>query len=176
MRRLALAAALACACAGCASTPRDESDWERRNRENVPPEEGVSLPAYPVARDLVEFTFPTSTGFRFFIDRKSLAVGKDGVVRYVLVARSPGGPENVTFEGLRCASAEQRVYALGHPDHAWSAARSPWRPLASARHIALYRDYFCPQNKPIRDAGEGVRALESGGHPFAKGLGSQVGR
>jgi CNP1-like family protein len=174
VRRLALIAALACA--GCASKPRDESDWERRNRAEVAAEEEVAPPAYPSSGDLVEFTLATAEGFRFFIDRKSLSVGKDGVVRYVLVARSPSGPQNVTFEGLRCASADQRVYALGRPDGSWSAARSPWRPLSSARHIALYREYFCPQNEPIRTAGEGVRALESGGHPFARGLGSGLRR
>jgi hypothetical protein len=39
------------------------------------------------------------------------------------------------------------------------------------RHTTLYREYFCPQNEPIRNAGEGVRALEQGGHPFSKGFG-----
>jgi len=101
-------------------------------------------------------------------------VGKDGVVRYVLVARSPDGVQNVSFEGMRCASAEHRVHAFGRPDGSWSAARVGWRPLdapsVQRRHSTLYREYFCPQNEPIRDAAEGVRALEQGGHPFSKGF------
>jgi CNP1-like family len=160
------------ALAACGTKPREESDWERRNTQSAPAEEEVALPPYPTRRNLVEFGVIGADGFHFFIDRPSLAVGKDGIVRYVLVARSPEGAENVTYEGLRCASGEQRVFALGRPDGTWSMARSTWRPLATARHITLYREYFCPQNEPLGSADEGIRALESGGHPFAKRLGS----
>ena len=170
MRRSALTLALA-ALAACGTKPREESDWERRNAQPARAEEELALPAYPARGNLVEFGVVGAEGFHFFIDRPSLAVGKDGVVRYVLVARSAEGAENVTFEGLRCASGEQRVFALGRPDGSWSLARSAWRPIATPRHVTLFREYFCPQNEPVRSADEGVRALESGGHPFAKGLG-----
>ena len=115
-----------------------------------------------------------SGGFHFFVDGATLSVGKDGVVRYVLVARSPDGVHNVSYEGIRCATAEHRTYAFGRPDGSWSASRAGWRqldaPSAQRRHTTLYREYFCPQNEPIRDAAEGVRALEQGGHPFSKGF------
>ena len=170
MRRSALTLALA-ALAACGTKPREESDWERRNAQPAPVEEELALPAYPARGNLVEFGVAGADGFQFFVDRESVAVGRDGVVRYVLVARSPEGAENVTYEGLRCASAEQRVFALGRRDGSWSMARSAWRPLATPRHVTLYREYFCPQNEQVRSADEGVRALESGGHPFAKSLG-----
>ena len=170
MRGSALTLALA-ALAACGTPPREQSDWERRNSQPAPAEEEVALPAYPARANLVEFGVVGGDGFHFFIDRASLTVGKDGVVRYVLVARSPEGAENVTFEGLRCESAEQRVFALGRPGGGWSIARSAWRRVATPRHITLYREYFCPQNEPVRSADEGIRALESGGHPFAKSLG-----
>jgi hypothetical protein len=169
LRRLLLVLVLA----GCGS-PGVQSDWERANRKAEPAEEQVTLPAYPTAANLLEFGVVDADGFRFFVDGTTLSVGKDGIVRYVLVARSPDGVQNVTYEGLRCASGEQRIYAFGRPDGSWSASRSGWRsldaPAVQRRHGILYREYFCPQNEPIRSAAEGVRALQQGGHPFSRGF------
>jgi hypothetical protein len=165
--------------AGCAIRPPAEmSDWERENIDRRPVEESVALPPYPRAASLVEFTVSDPGGFRFFIDAATLDVRKDGVVRYVLVARSAEGAQNVSFEGLRCASADHRVYALGRPDGTWAPARGDWHPVRAAppRQAALYREYFCPQKQAIRDAGEGVRALQAGGHPFSTGFGAEGGR
>lgn len=177
MRGLALTLAAAFAAAACSTTkPQEQSDWERRNLQSVTTEEAVDPPAYPAAKDLLEFSVGGGDRFRFFIDAASLTVSKEGLVRYVLVARSPEGVDNVSFEGLRCASAEQRLYAVARPDHTWSGARGTWRPVSLPRHVALARDYFCPQKEPIRDAYEGVLALQGGGHPFAKGFGGELGR
>lgn len=123
----------------------------------------MAPPAYPQPAQLVEVRLPDAEGFRFYIDRSTLAVGKDGVVRYVLVARSAEGAQNVTFEGLRCASAENRVLAVGQPDGTWAAARSRWRPISAPRHLALYRDFFCPQGEPVGSSAAALRALERGG-------------
>jgi hypothetical protein len=166
--------AAALAAAACGSTkPQEQSDWERRNLQGVATEEEVEPPPYPIRANLLEFKIADAGGFRFFIDRESLSVTKEGLVRYVLVARSPEGVDNVTFEGIRCASAEQRLYALGRPDHSWGTARATWRPVATPRHVTLTRDFFCPQAEPIRNAAEGIRALEAGGHPFAQGFGGE---
>jgi hypothetical protein len=140
-------------------------------------EDNAPLPPYPRAASLVEFTVSEPRGFRFFIDGATLTAGKDGVVRYVLVARSPEGAQNISFEGLRCASAQHRLYALGRSDATWAPSRVDWQPVLGAppRQVALYREYFCPQKEPIRDAAEGVRALQAGGHPRFKGLSPQYG-
>ena len=161
MRRSALAIALALA--ACGSPPRTESDWEKRNLEAKPVEEPVAPPAYPQPANLVEVRLPDADGFRFFIDRKTLAVQKDGVVHYVLVARSNEAAQNVTYEGLRCQSAESRVFAVGQPDGTWVTARSSWRPIGSPRQLVLYRDFFCPQGEPVGSTADAVRALERGG-------------
>jgi hypothetical protein len=161
LRRSALVLALALA--ACGSPPRVESDWEKRNLQGQGAEEEPAPPAYPQAANLIEFRLPDAQGFRYFIDRTTLRVDKDGVVRYVLVARSSEAPQNVTYEGLRCQTAESRVYAVGQPDGSWVAARSAWRAINAPRHFALARDYFCEQSQPIRSAADGVRALERGG-------------
>jgi hypothetical protein len=171
-----LAAAALAVLAGCAAKDTALSDWERANAPREASEEVVAPPQYPENATLVEFEVRDANGFRYLVDAATLAVGRDGIVRYVLVARSPDGVENVTYEGLRCPSGEQRVYALGHRDRTWSPARGDWRRIVQPRHLALYREYFCPQNEPIRTADEGRRALQGGGHPFAKGFGAEFGR
>jgi CNP1-like family protein len=163
LRGPALALAAALAAAACNSPPRVESDWEKRNLQGQPAEEEVAPPVYPQAANLIEFRLANVDGFRYFIDRTTLSVDKEGVVRYVLVARGGEAPQNVTFEGLRCQTGENRVYAVGQPDGTWVSARSAWRAIGAPRHFALYRDYFCPQGQPVGTTADAVRALERGG-------------
>jgi hypothetical protein len=119
------------------------------------------------------FFVAATSEFRFFVDAASLSVGSDGIVRYVLVARSPSGLENVSFEGMRCETNEVRIYALGR-DGSWVGRPTDWRPIqprsVSRWHNELFRNYFCPQREPIVSAREGVLALRQGGHPLTKGL------
>ena len=158
--------------AGCATANRSLSDWERqqgqRDTGSTPAaaEESVALPAYPVPKDLVEFTIDDPAGFRYFVDRATLSVGKDGVVRYVLVARSASA-QNVSFEGFRCASGEHRVYALGRADRSWAQSFNAWHPVTASqpRQITLFREFLCPQKEPVASAQEAVRALERGVRP-----------
>ncbi|HSN33061.1 MAG TPA: CNP1-like family protein [Ideonella sp.] len=169
----ALVASLVVALAGCASGTSEMSDWERDHALRQPAaEEEPALPPYPDGANLIGVDLPGAGDFRFFVDGATLVAGRDGIIRYVLVARSPDGAQNVSFEGLRCASADQRVYALGRADRSWVPAQGEWRRLPRPWHAELYRRYFCPQKQPIRSADEGRRALEQGGHPFARSLGS----
>jgi len=173
--RLALAALLL---AGCAA-PQETSDWERQNvLREAPREEAVTPPPFPQRGKLIEFPTADAAGFHFFVDGSTLSVDKQGIVRYVLVAQSPTGARNVSFEGLRCPAAQHRIYATGQSDGTWVPARANWQPVTQARRwqMTLYQEYFCPQKVAIRDAGEGVRALQDGGHPFSKGLSPNYGR
>ena len=170
MKRLAALALAAHAALGLAQPKSDyEVEEERRNWK----EGEYQLPAPPKGDDLVEFYVSAATDFRFFIDRQSLSVGKDGVVRYTLLARSPSGAENVTFEGIRCAEGRLRIYAYGRPG-GWNERDSDWRPIEVRTiqrwHNALWREYFCPMRVPIFDPAEGIDALRRGGHPNAAGL------
>ncbi len=170
-RWVLLATLLAGACGG----PGAKSDWERQNESRLEKEARDPVPAppaFPRRENLVEIAVRGATDFRFYVDGATLGVA-DGVVRYVLVARSPEGVENVSFEAIRCATAEYRVYALGRADGTWGGRAGAWRPVAERPqpwHTALQRDYFCPQRRPILSAEEGLVALRQGGHPFAKGF------
>jgi len=122
---------------------------------------------YPPAfsgEGLREFYVSAASPNRFLVDENSLSVDSDGVVRYVLVVRTSGGAENVTFEGIRCESGERRIYATARADGGWSPARrSGWEPIGSGSYnqprSALARNYFCDGSTMARDRAEVLRKL-----------------
>ena len=160
---------LAFALAGCAA-PGPVSDWERHQGPKLAAELPVNLPPPPHERHLVAFDLVAPTDMRFFIDAASLSVA-DGVVRYVVVARSPQGGENVSYEAVRCPG-EYRVYAFARPDGSWLPQTGGWRPIPRVAerdvHYSLARQYFCPRNIPVNTAREAVQALRERGHSLLK--------
>jgi hypothetical protein len=146
-----------------------KSDWEREQELRDWRETDAPLPPPPGTGELLPFFVSSASDFRFFIDAASLAPGADGVVRYTLIVRSPLGAETVSYEGIRCATGEVKAYAYGRADRSWSVRPGGWRRIEVRNvqrwHNALWREYFCPREMPIRSAAEGVDALKRGGHP-----------
>jgi len=175
---LLLSPALALVLASPLALAQFKSEWELEQERRNWQEREVQLPAYPMAENLVEFYVSAATDFRFFIDRSSISVGPDGVVRYTLVARSSSGAENVSYEGIRCLTGTYRVYAHGKAGSAWSQRVADWRPIGQKalqrQHHALWQEYFCPHRSPIGDANEGLDALARGGHPKAGGAAAMM--
>jgi len=171
-----LAAVLACALVATACSTdesRLRSDWERENEGRLAKAQAMStevpMPAPPSDAALVEFDAGAGgRGFRFFVDRRSLHVTDSGVIRYTLVAQSPDGARNVTYESLSCREREVLVHAMGRADGTWSAAQPVWRPIVRSWHRALLGDYFCPKGLPIVSAEEGAGALAQGGHALSR--------
>jgi hypothetical protein len=133
----------------------------------------AQLPPYPETENLLQFDAgPVSTNLHY-VDALSITVGEDGVVRYTLVIKSSQGGMNVSYEGIRCQTAEKRTYAYGRNDHTWTrAGRSKWADLETLNQNyaqrALYRYFFCPLGfDMVRDADEAIRALKAGIHPRA---------
>lgn len=165
-------AALLGACSS--GTAHFKSDWERENEGRLARDESASgspmenLPPFPRGENLAEFFVGGGSDFRFFVDRTSISVSKDRIVRYVLVARSPSGVDNVTYEGINCREAEYRIYAVGRSDGSWASRPGEWRPIIRENvqrwHDALRGEYFCPNGIAIEEAADGVRALQRGGH------------
>jgi len=115
-------------------------------------ERGVDLPPYPEEGDLVEFQVDDpQQRFRYFIDRRNLSVGDDGVVRYTLVIRSPGGADNVSFEGMRCDAREFKVYAYGGRGQLKPLKVPIWERIkfqgTYRYHITLQQLYFCETDR-----------------------------
>lgn len=49
------------------------------------------------------------TDTHYFIDGSTISVGADQVIRYTLVIVSSSGAQNISYEGMRCLTAEKRV-------------------------------------------------------------------
>ena len=146
--------ALAIALAGCAA-PKPPSAFEQDFDDETKPwvEVATQLPPAPRDTDLAIFGVSGATQFQFGIDRTTLDIGTDGVIRYVLVATSPQGARNVSYEGIRCESQEKKIYATGRSDGTWVRARnSAWTPIEeialNRQHAALMKEYFCPNGIP----------------------------
>jgi len=93
-----------------------------------------------------------------------LSIGDDGVVRYILVVKTAGGATNVTFEGIRCDTREQKYYALGQPSGNWTRARNPqWRRIEyqelNRHHGVLFADILCTGNSAERTPAANVSLM-----------------
>lgn len=168
IERLALCALGAMLVGGCAGAkyerPRDRYNTIDSGGQVFLPEEKwkegeVTLPAYPNEADLLPFDIFGPTDNTYYLDTRSLSIGKDGVVRYALLARLATGVENLTYEGIRCEAREWKPYAYGRRDHTWAPAREAnWRPVARQSvddfRFTLYRSYLCPDGLPRRKTEE----------------------
>ena len=124
----------------------------------------VAMPAAPREAALRAIDIGTPSPNAFFVDEDSVGVGADGVVRYTLVVRTRGGAENVSFEGLRCATGERRIYASGRKDGTWAPLKnSAWQPIVDNGYnrprAALAHDYFCDGPAAPRDREHALRLL-----------------
>jgi len=125
------------------------------------------VPAPPALRTqgLIPVELPPGQ-LRSGIDPASVTVGGDGVVRYVVVATSSSGTVNAMYEGIRCSSAEVKVYAHHNPDSGWVvAANAEWQALhtrPNSRHsLVIARTGACIGQGPAGNAAQVVRALRS---------------
>lgn len=147
-----------------AQPAEQKSDWELEQEKRFIKEGEIRLPPRYREEDLLEFEVGRTISFRFFIDKVSIRIDADQIVRYTLVARSPRGVENVSHEGLHCASGRSKGYALGQPGGGWRTVNQDWTELQQPWTRVLRTDYFCPLHRAIYNAAEGVDALQRGGH------------
>jgi hypothetical protein len=117
-----------------------------------------TLPPLPQASNLLPFNVSQNTPLTFAVDKASVTVGDDGVVRYTVVASSPSGARNVNYEGIRCDTYEWRRYAsIDDNGTGWDRGTAfEFRRIENgelnAYQAALYQDYFCASKLPIGTA------------------------
>jgi hypothetical protein len=133
----------------------DEKPWQ---------EIEVRLPAFPRPENLIPFEVGAMADKQFLIDEKSISIDSDEVIRYSLVVISSSGARSISYEGMRCVTAERRGYAFGQSDGTWSRARSnKWVGIRDAYHAALFGDYFCTiGQRAIVTPEDAVRVLRYG--------------
>lgn len=143
-------------------------DFDGAYEQKTWAEMAVRLPSFPVSANLIPFKVGAVDDKTFFIDGASISVGEDGVIRYSLVIDSASGARNISYEGLRCETAERRFYAFGRLDGTWSKAkRNEWIRIQGGtnnHHVELYSNYLCPvAGMQIRNAEDVRQALQRGG-------------
>ena len=130
-------------------------DWKE---SPVPP-----APAFDHRR-MLEIDMPRMLDLKYGVDPATIVVTGDGVVRYVIIAKNtgPSSAMNASYEGVRCATGEGKIYARFSGD-AWHDVEHPeWKPLEQARtryNLALARQAICRSGAPRQTADEMVRAL-----------------
>lgn len=125
------------------------------------------LPPSPNPANLIQIDVGALTSNQFFVDEQSVSFGSDDVVRYTLVVTTSGGAKNVSYEGMRCATTERRLYAFGRSDGSWSKAKNnAWVRIQennlNRQHAALFRDYFCTPGGSVMDTAGARRVLPKG--------------
>ena len=92
-------------------------------------ESSTDLPMVATKNDFSLYQTQSRTGFKFYVDVSSVSVGEDGVVRMILLAISPRGSVNITYEGFRCETNAYKIYAATWAfDKEWTLSkRSNWQ-------------------------------------------------
>ncbi len=130
----------------------------------------LEAPAPPQLRtDALVHIDMSSSALRFGVDPASVAVGADGIVRYVVVAISNSGAVNGFYEGIRCGTAEVRLYARHSPDRGWvPVPDSRWQPLhenrLSSHSLVIARNGACIGSAANQSAARIVRDLVGNGN------------
>jgi hypothetical protein len=166
LKAIALFAASAAALAvlaGCGSpkpTNKDDSAFVylMDRKPNWVENKVDTLPPLPQDANLLEITVSENTPLSFFVDKNSLSVGDDGIIRYTIVVKSPAGARNVNYEGIRCDNYNWRLYASINEDQTgWDrAVENDFRRIENGElnsyHATLYQDYFCANKLPTGSA------------------------
>jgi hypothetical protein len=135
-----------------------------------PPEwvetEAPPPPAFDVGR-LVDVDVDARGNLRYGVDPASIRIGTDGVVRYVMVARSTTGAMTAMYEGLRCSTGEYKLYARYNVDR-WTPVAAPtwlsvWESTRVKHPLAFARQGGCDSRAPPSSVQDIVRQLKSPG-------------
>lgn len=158
-QRLKAAASVICMVSAgfsSAQSPLDNPDWEETA---APP-----APRFN-AEKTVALDMPPFVSLKFGVDPATISITPDGIVRYVVVARSTGGAVTAFYEGILCARGEVKRYAHTQSDGSWRADAKPaWRALNDnqpSRHALVFaRQGACDGSTAASSVADIVRALK----------------
>jgi hypothetical protein len=149
-------AGLFCASAALAQLAAEDPDWKESD--------APAPPAFDLKR-LVPFDGTIQSSMKWGFDPDTMKITGDGIVRYVVVAQSPGGATNAMYEAVRCATAEWKTYARFHKDSGWSKANDPqWLPLRnqpSPHALRLAQQGLCNGRAPAQTVRDVVQSVKN---------------
>jgi hypothetical protein len=151
---LRLAVLLAAACySALASAQLAPADPDWKEADTPPP------PAFDLSR-LVPFDVSVNSPMKWGIDPQAMTIGKDSVVRYVVVAQSPSGVMNAMYEGIRCATGDYKTYARFNKDSGWNTVAQPqWQPFLGTYAHRLARQGVCTDSAPAQSVRDVVQTM-----------------
>ena len=166
-------AVLCCIPAITLASDDEDLGWQQKyiEKPEVPQEQelDVALPAYPEKKNLMDLKIATDgLQYTVYLDKPSLVLGEDGVVRYTVVLVPASGVWNVSNEGLRCGEKQYRRFAYGI-DGSWQRLNNlPWRDVrgsgANRYRLLLYKQYFCDPMRPYQSAEQMLDSFNENWH------------
>ncbi len=168
-------AVLCCIPAIALAADDEELGWQQKyvEKPDAPLEQelelDVALPAYPEKKNLMDLKIATDgMQYTVYLDKPSLVLDEDGVVRYTVVLVPASGVWNVSNEGLRCGEKQYRRYAYGI-DGSWQRLNnSSWRDVrgngANRYRLILYKQYFCNPMRPYQSAEQMLDSFNENWH------------
>jgi hypothetical protein len=105
-----------------AATVPDAAEWV----------EAAVPPAPTFSKDgLLLIDMPPHVSLKVGIAPNTIAVGMDGVVRYVVVMTNASGSVNAAYEGIHCITDEVKTYARWSSSGTWSPVSDPqWKAVS----------------------------------------------
>jgi CNP1-like family len=138
-----------------------DPDWKE---SEAPPPPALNL------KSLVPFEVSTVSNLTWALDPTGITIVGDGLVRYVVVARSTSGVFNALYEVINCSKAELKTYArmVGKEADAetkkWVAVQDPqWKSMydvPSKHALALAKQGVCTGNTAAQTVSEIVTSLK----------------
>ena len=130
----------------------DNADW--KESDTPPP------PSFDISK-LVQFEVSSTSSLVYGVDPASIRISqRDGLVRYVIVARSSSGASNVMYEALRCATAQVKTYARYSASGGWKSLDNPeWTSLYAnmpSRHALAFAKAGACDNRVVPDSVNGL--------------------
>ena len=108
---------------------------------------------------------PHHVSVKVAVDPATLAIGSDGVVRYVAYMTNLSGSVSAVYEGIRCTTDEVKTYARWSSSGQWTRTTEPvWKEINSnlpSKHaFAIARQGACENHVAQSTVADIVRALQ----------------
>ncbi|MDH5190936.1 MAG: CNP1-like family protein [Gammaproteobacteria bacterium] len=118
--------------------PQPEDIWKE--------DKHIPMPDFPDDENLLQVNIDAvKAPYKYYIDEKSLSIGEDDVVRYIIILESRTGVRNTFYEGIHCAVNEYKVYAVASGDKLKPVRKSEWRSIRMSHfyRLDLRRNFLC---------------------------------
>ena len=121
--------------------------------------------------DGIAIDMPRHVSVKVAVDPATLAIGADGVVRYVAYMTNLSGSVSAVYEGIRCTTDEVKTYARWSSSSGqWTRTTEPqWKEINSnlpSKHaFAIARQGACDNHMTRNSVTDTVRALKQVSKP-----------